>query len=95
MHRTRQACMLAAGVVLTIEAAPTVGWSLSCVAGDERLELRGSGPIEQAFARGPANCRVTLEAGEAPLAATLTDGSGNRSRSQVSGVGSIMHLRSS
>lgn len=84
--------LLAAGLVLVIEAEAAVRWSLVCEAGGERLQHSGSGPVTRSFAADRVDCRIGLESGDS-LIATLIDGQVNRSRSRVSGVGSMVHLR--
>jgi hypothetical protein len=82
----------AAGLVLMIDAEAAVRWSLVCEAGGERLQLSGSGPVTRSFATDRVDCRIGLEAGDS-LIATLIDGQANRSRAQVSGVGSVVQVR--
>lgn len=78
--------------MLVIDAEAAVRWSLVCETGGERLQLSGSGPVTRSLVADRVDCRIGLEAGDS-LIATLIGRRANRSRSQVSGVGSMVYLR--
>lgn len=88
--------LLAAGLVLAIEAVPTVRWSISCELGDvhrsDRLVLDGAGPLRRPLDAAQADCMVTLQAGQ-QLTVMLADSRGSRARSTIAGVGSKARLR--
>lgn len=88
--------LLAAGLLLAIEAAPSVRWSVACDLRDadrlNRLALDGAGPLQQSLDAQRADCVITLQAGQ-QLTVTLADGRGSRARSALAGAGSKARLR--
>ncbi|MFZ1429694.1 MAG: hypothetical protein WAS21_23365 [Geminicoccaceae bacterium] len=87
--------LLVAGLVLVIEAVPTVRWSIDCELRDvnrsDRLLLDGAGPLRRPLDAGRADCMVTLQAGQ-QLTVMLADSRGSRARSTIAGVGSKARL---
>ena len=85
--------LLVTGLVLAIEAAPAVHWSVDCDLRDQgRLVLQGTGPLQRLLDTTQADCVVMLQAGQR-LLVTLTDGQGNRARTSITGEGSKVRMR--
>ena len=96
MRPARHSAMVAAGLILGIEADPAARWSLRCslTEGGLTRELRqdGSGSLQLPLAADRADCTAILLTG-AGMSLTVRDERGNRSRSSLSGAGSKARLR--
>jgi hypothetical protein len=88
--------VLAAGLVLAIQAEPTARWSVSCEVllptGRDLIEFVGSGPTSRPLPGDSVECVVELVAG-GQLGVAMVDAQGNRSQSRVTGAGSTVRLR--
>ncbi len=96
MRDARRLGLLAAGLILGIEADPSTHWSIACVVNGDGVPRNvvqdGAGPLQLGLPGDRADCTAVLRAGD-QMSLTVTDQRGNRSRSTMSGPGSSARLR--
>ena len=96
MTIARRLGLLAAGLILGIEADPSTHWSIACVVSRDGVARAvaqdGAGPLQLGLPGDRADCTAVLHTGDR-MSLTVTDQRGNLSRSTMSGAGSRARLR--